>query len=108
MAKKSNLAAALAANKSEPEAAEVREVQTQDKLHPQSKAPSKRASSREGQVNISAWFDMPVRYTLDELCLKRKRELGRRVTTQELLGEALNDLFKKYGLPEVAPTEKQD
>ena len=27
-------------------------------------------------------------------------DLGRKVTTQELLAEALNDLFKKYGKPE--------
>lgn len=37
-----------------------------------------------------------------ELATKRSRELGRKITSQELLAEALNDLFKKYGRPEVA------
>jgi hypothetical protein len=36
------------------------------------------------------------------LATERSRALGRKVTAQELLAEALNDLFKKYGKPEVA------
>lgn len=62
-----------------------------------------RAPSRAGQTNISGWFDMPVKLKLDELRIARQRALGRRVTQQELLSEAFNDLFKKYGLPEMAP-----
>ena len=67
-------------------------------------APAPRAPSRAGQTNISGWFDMPVKLKLDELRVARQRSLGRRVTQQELLSEAFNDLFKKYGLPEMAPT----
>ena len=63
-----------------------------------------RAPSRAGQTNISGWFDMPVKLKLDELRVARQRALGRRVTQQELLSEAYNDLFKKYGLPEMAPS----
>ena len=63
-----------------------------------------RAPSRAGQTNISGWFDMPVKLKLDELRIARQRALGRRVTQQELLSEAFNDLFKKYGLPEMAPS----
>ena len=63
-----------------------------------------RAPSRAGQTNISGWFDMPVKLKLDELRIARQRALGRRVTQQELLSEAYNDLFKKYGLPEMAPS----
>lgn len=63
-----------------------------------------RAPSRAGQTNISAWFDMPVKLKLDELRIARQRALGRRVTQQELLSEAFNDLFKKYGQPEMAPS----
>ena len=63
-----------------------------------------RAPSRTGQTNISGWFDMPVKLKLDELRIARQRALGRRVTQQELLSEAFNDLFKKYGLPEMAPS----
>jgi hypothetical protein len=65
---------------------------------------SVRAPSRAGQTNISGWFDMPVKLKLDELRIARQRALGRRVTQQELLSEAYNDLFKKYGLPEMAPS----
>ena len=67
-------------------------------------ANGQRAPSRAGQTNISGWFDMPVKLKMDELRVARQRELGRRVTQQELLSEAFNDLFKKYGLPEMAPS----
>ena len=63
-----------------------------------------RAPSRNGQTNISGWFDMPVKLKLDELRIARQTALGRRVTQQELLSEAFNDLFMKYGLPEMAPS----
>lgn len=63
-----------------------------------------RAPSRNGQTNISGWFDMPVKLKLDELRITRQSALGRRVTQQELLSEAFNDLFMKYGLPEMAPS----
>ena len=62
-----------------------------------------RAPSRAGQTNISGWFDMPVKLKLDELRVARQRSLGRRITQQELLSEAFNDLFKKYGQAEMAP-----
>ena len=62
---------------------------------------------RQGQSNISGWFDNPVKFTLEELRLKRQRELGRHVTVQELMGEAYNDLFKKYGFPELAPASSK-
>ena len=69
-------------------------------------APSSRAAAREKKVNISAWFDYPVKSTLDELQWMLKRELGRNVTLQEVLGMALNDLFRKHGLPETAPSKE--
>lgn len=95
MAKKTNMAAALAANKETPIAEPS-----------QTPAPiTGRAPSRAKQMNVSGWFDMPVKNTLDELRLARQKALGRRVTNQELMGEAFNDLFKKYGFPEVAPTK---
>lgn len=97
MAKKPNMAAALAANKETP-VVEPSQV-------PASTPITGRAPSRAKQTNISGWFDMPVKNTLDELRLARQKALGRRVTNQELMGEAFNDLFKKYGLPEVAPTK---
>lgn len=59
---------------------------------------------REGHKNIAGWFPLSVFYELEELRLQRSREQGRKVTLQELQAEAYNDLFKKYGRPEVAPT----
>lgn len=62
-------------------------------------------SSRAGQVSIQGWYPNAVKFTLEELRLKRSRELGRKVTSQELMGEAFNELFKKHGFPETAPTK---
>lgn len=58
-----------------------------------------RAASRVGKVNISAYFPPEVKASLRLVQAKR----GGNVT--ELLGEALNMLFAKYGVPESAPTE---
>ncbi len=100
MGKKPNLAAALAANKEPSQTAPAPTAAAAN-----SSRSDGRASSRSGQTNISAWFDPSVKLTLEELRLQRQRGLGRRVTLQELMGEAFNDIFKKYGLPEVAPTK---
>ena len=100
MAKKTNLAAALAVNNKQAEEPE-KPLQAVDQPKPE---PRPKQQGRQGKSNIAGWFPMPVKLTLDELRLKRQRELGRNVTMQELMGEAYNDLFKKYGLPEVAPT----
>ena len=105
MAKKTNLAAALAANKEDTAQPAV----TREDSAPSAPASKMaRAPSRAGQTNVSGWFDMPVKHTLDELRLARQKQLGRRVTIQEIMGEAFNDIFKKYGFPEVAPTKGQD
>lgn len=61
---------------------------------------------RAGKTNITGYFDKPVKWELQDLATERSRALGRKITTQELLAEALNDLFKKYGKPEVAPAER--
>ena len=102
MAKKPNLAAALAATKDDDQPANMPEQVAAGPEVAKSRSPG-----RQGQSNISGWFDSSVKFTLEELRLKRQRELGRRVTVQELMGEAYNDLFKKYGFPEVAPTSSK-
>lgn len=56
---------------------------------------------RAGKTNVTGYFDKPVKWELQDLATERSRALGRKVTTQELLGEALNDLFKKYGKAEI-------
>ena len=58
---------------------------------------------RRGMVNIAAWFPVRVKFELEEIRLERSRKLGRKVTTQEIMAEAYNDLFKKYGRAELAP-----
>lgn len=98
--KKPNLAAALA---SQPAA----------QAGPQALAPrandaggARRATSRpgrEGQTQIAAWFPLAVSLQLDELRLHVSRQRGRKVTLAQLQAEAYNDIFKKYGLAEIAP-----
>ena len=62
---------------------------------------------RQGRKNIAGWFPMAVFLELEELRLERSRQLGRKVTLQDLLAEAYNDLFKKYGRAELAPTREE-
>ena len=71
----------------------------------ESKPPAKKtaAKGREGEVTISAWFPHNVKFELEELRLELSRKAGRKVKMNELLAEAYNDLFKKYGRPELAP-----
>lgn len=52
--------------------------------------------ARAGKKSVAGHFDMIVSYQLKQLAASRNSSL------QDLLGEALNDLFKKYGLPPVA------
>lgn len=70
-------------------------------------APARRAGAqrtdRQGMVNIAAWFPIRVKFELEEIRLERSRQLGRKVTMQEIQAEAYNDLFKKYGRAELAP-----
>ena len=71
----------------------------------QAPAPGPVSAARPGRAaktNVTGYFDKPVKWELQELATERSRVVGRRVTTQELLAEALNDLFKKYGKPELA------
>ena len=106
MTNKPNLAAALAANKVDQKSSTSKEPKL-PQLASESAPSSSRQAGRVGQSNISGWFDKSVKFTLEELRLKRQRELGRRVTVQEIMAEAYNDLFKKYGFPEVAPTKSE-
>ena len=55
------------------------------------------AVSREGKVNVSAYFPSEVKASLRLVQAKR----GGKV--QDLLAEALNLLFAKYNVPESAP-----
>lgn len=65
-----------------------------------------RRTDRDGMVNIAAWFPLAVKFELEDLRLELSRKNGRKMTLQEIQAEALNDLFKKYGRPELAPTRE--
>lgn len=100
--KKPNLAAALAKEPEQAPAAEPTPVPGPS--NDRSRRPAARQANREGKVNVSGWFPQAVKFQLDELRLKQSREKGRRVTLEQLQAEALNDLFKKYGMAEIAPS----
>jgi hypothetical protein len=59
------------------------------------------AASREGKINVSAYFPPEVKASLRLVQAKR----GGKV--QDLLAEALNLLFAKYNVPETAPLENK-
>src|ERR1035438_5216751 len=55
--------------------------------------------SREGKSNVTGYFPPAVKRQLRILAADRD------TTIQDLLTEALNDLFAKHGKPEIAPME---
>lgn len=57
------------------------------------------AKGREGTVAITAHLPPGVRQQLKVIAMERD------TTVQNLLAEALNDLFAKHGKPEIAPAE---
>lgn len=76
---------------------------------PPASAPARRAAQprpdREDKTNITGYFDKPVKWQLQDLSTKRSRRMNRKITLQDLLAEALNDLFKKEGMAEIARGE---
>jgi hypothetical protein len=57
--------------------------------------------SREGKSNVTGYFHPAVKKQLRILAADRD------TTIQDLLAEALNDLFAKHGKPEIAPMQAQ-
>ena len=55
--------------------------------------------SRTGKINVTGYFPPEVKASL------RLVQARRGGTLQDILAEALNDLFVKYGVPETAPRE---
>jgi hypothetical protein len=60
-------------------------------------APAAPRPGRAGKSNVTGYFPPAVKRQLRILAAERG------TTIQELLGEALNDLFAKHGKPEIAP-----
>ncbi len=68
----------------------------------QTKAPkADRPPSRQGAVQIAAFFPEDVRAQLKVVAAEQRRDV------QDLLGEAINLIFVKYGKPEIAPTKSK-
>lgn len=60
-------------------------------------SPAKQAGRREGAVQVAAFFPPEVRTQLKVLAAEQQRDV------QDLLAEALNLVFAKYGKGEIAP-----
>lgn len=59
-----------------------------------------RQPNRVGRVNIAAWLDPAFK---NSIRLIQARRPG---TIQEIMEEALNDLFAKYDVPQVSPSDE--
>ena len=70
------------------------------KVQPASLGAPSMAQSRVGKVNVSAYFPPEVKSSLRLVQAKRGGKI------QDLLAEALNMLFTKYGVPEAAPPDQ--
>ena len=64
-------------------------------------------TDRSGQCIVSGWFPRRVKLELEELKIEKSRKLGRNVKLQEIMAEAYNDLFKKYGRAELADSVEE-
>lgn len=58
-----------------------------------------KASTREGTANISAHLPKHYQFDLKGLALAQSHRLGRIVPVQDLIAEALDDLFAKHRHP---------
>jgi hypothetical protein len=68
---------------------------------PATKITSARPPSRQGAVQIAAFFPEDVRAQLKVVAAEQRRDV------QDLLAEALNLIFVKYGKPEIAPIKSK-
>ena len=65
------------------------------------KSTNARPSSRQGAVQIAAFFPEDVRAQLKVIAAEQRRDV------QDLLAEALNLIFVKFGKPEIAPVKSK-
>jgi Antitoxin-like ribbon-helix-helix len=95
MTKRANLAAALQSATRSGEGAPVAAAAS---AAPSAEAPRfvARTPSRVGKKTVAAHFDPAVSRQLKQIGIERDR------STQDLLREAINDLFAKYGRPPIA------
>lgn len=70
------------------------------KPQPTERPPAQAQPSRAGKTNVTGYFPPEVKASL------RLVQARRGGTIQDILAEALNDVFAKYGVPESAPRER--
>ena len=67
-----------------------------------SKSPPAKAPSRVGKEYTGAWLNPDFGMSLRLVQIKRRRDdQGRKIYLDDLIAEALNDLFRKYDVPTV-------
>jgi hypothetical protein len=92
--KLANLQTALNSTRAVPAPAETRPAPS-----PSPPRAASRQANRQGKVNIAAWMSPEFK---NSIRLVQARRPG---SIQELMEEALNDLFAKYDVPQVHSTE---
>lgn len=69
-------------------------------VKPEPDTKKKKASSREGKEYTGAWLNADFGLSLRLVQIKRRRDdTGKKIYLDDLLAEALNDLFRKYDVP---------
>lgn len=63
---------------------------------------SARAPSREGLRAVTTYVSPEAHAQLSMMAIERGQKEKRKVSTQELMTEALNDLFRKHGKSQIA------
>ncbi|CAI2717515.1 ribbon-helix-helix domain-containing protein [Nitrospina watsonii] len=71
-------------------------VEAEDAVVTQTK-PTRSKVAKTGKVNVTGYFDPEVKSSLRLIQAKTGK------TIQDILAEALNDVFAKYKVPETAP-----
>ena len=64
-------------------------------------AARQRQANRQGKINLAAWLHPGFKASMRLVQARRPGSI------QELMEEALNDLFAKYDVPQVAPGEAE-
>lgn len=66
------------------------------------RAPLGKAPSREGLRAVTTYVSAEAHAQLAMLAIERGQKEKRKVSTQELMIEAMNDLFRKHGKSQIA------
>lgn len=106
MSKRTNLAAALHDAGARPAQPAAPAVAPPAEAQPVQVAPSRPVSvkppSREGLRAVTTYVSHEAHAQLAMLAIERGQVEKRKVTTQELMIEAMNDLFRKHGKSQIA------